>query len=324
MNSSHLFRSSLVALLLSGALLAAPARVGIVRVEKGSVSLNGKTISTPQLLEQGNTLVLAKGASVRLQLLGGAGEVTLVGPKTVTVDRATLAKEAKVVQRGGIASVPDIGNTTRGATATSRDLRTKIEDFRIVAPPRKSNDGWVFSVKDGGLFDGSGPALLADWSIYAMEMEDWSEETGPSFEREEVSRGSYAGGAEFVEVPRDTFKPGTRYLLTVSLSYKDSANELDYYEQPFRLLSEAESAYLSEIQQEMRGEAKRTGSVRPLIELATLLLEWDQLWDAQKAAQEAKAHPNWGKLEPEVRARAEKFDRQIDKIRGIRPSTPPR
>ncbi len=318
MTKSHLFRSSIIALLLSTALLGAPARVGVVRVEKGTVSLNGKTISTPQLIEQGNTLVLAQGASVKLQLLGGAGEVTLIGPKTVSVDRANLVKQAKVVQRGSIASVPDIGNTTRGATATQRVLRTKVETFRIAAPPVNSGAGWSFLVRDNKLFEGEKPTVSVDWTIFAIGMEDWSKDVGPSFSREERFHGTYTGEKDRIEVPLEKLEPGTRYLLTVSLFESSSAVELSYYEQPFRLLTDGEKAYLAEIQQEMREGANRIGSVRPLIELASLLLEWDQLVDAQAIVKEAKRHPNWVKLEPEVREKAERFDEQVSKILGAK------
>ena len=302
-------------LFLSGALLAASARVGVVRVEKGSVTLNGMKISAPQLLEQGQTLVLAQGAAARLQLLGGGGEVVLVGPKTVKVDATALVKQAKSVQRGAVASVPDIGNTTRGATATIRRFEANKKPFRISAPPQESQAGWTFPVNEGELFAARDKPELVEWAIFALNIDASSNKT--AFRRDEVLSGEYLPGKERLEVPREKLQPGTRYLLCVTVSDRAHWSEIDYYEQPFRLLTENEAAYLKEVRIEMTELAEKEQSALALVDLASLLLDWDQLPEAQQVMEEAKRHPKWAELGPEVQDKADRFDRQLKKIWGL-------
>lgn len=319
MTKKTLLRASVVGLLLSGVLLAVPARVGMVRIEKGTVSLNGRTVSTPQLLEQGSTLVLAEGATVRVQLLGSPAEVSLAGPRTVLIDRANLLKQARAVHRKSLstAPAPDLGNTTRAAAATARSSASKSAPFRISAPPTKSDSGWSFPVKDGGLFDTKPSTNLVEWTIFSLQMEGSRSTSGPIFSRERVLHGNYTGEQDAIEAPSDKLETGTRYLLSVSILSKNLETELDFYEQPFRLLTEDEKSYLADVEQEMRREAKRTGSVRPLIEIASLLLEWDQLQDAQRVIKEAQSHPRWVTLDSAVREQAERFDSQLKKIWGV-------
>lgn len=303
-------------LCLSGALLAGPARVGMVRVEKGEVSLEGRRISTPQLLEQGQTLTLAKGARVRLQLLGGAGEVTLDGPKTVSIDRAALTSQATVVARGGIASVPDIGNTTRGATAVTRE-QSEFMDFRVVGPTKGADSEWVFTVDEGKKFSESMRPTIALWDVLALEIDSSKASNPPTFVSKSVASSVYYKGEGRFVVPYENLDPGTRYLLVVQLEDKPSVKLERYFERPFRLLTPDEQAYLDQAEQELRRKARESGSVKPLLELSSLFLEWDQLTEAGRAMKEAENHPNWKKLPPEIRVKADAFKQQLRRIGEI-------
>ena len=313
MTRSKIFRTLLLTLFLSGALFAAPGRVGVVRVEKAGVTLNGRTISTPQLLEEGQTLVLSKGAAVRLQLLGGAGEVTLTGPKTLVINRDSLAKQAKKVSRGGVASVPDIGNTTRGATSTVRKL--SLPTIRISAPPSASQTGWEFPVINNPA-EGQARPVVAEWTLSSLSMESSTDEDGPSFRKKKLLDGTIEPGQELVAVPAEALQLGTRYMVTLALTDEQTDYLIGIYERPFRLLSEVEVAYLGEASRELREESRQSASVKPLIELASLYLEWDQLPEARQTMDEAREHPEWGELKQEVKDKANDFERQMKKIWG--------
>lgn len=312
MIKAKIFGAVLLTFLLPAALYAAPARVGVVRVEKAGVTLNGRTISTPQLLEEGQTLVLAKGAAVRLQLLGGAGEVRFTGPKTLRINRDSLLKQAKKVQRGGVASVPDIGNTTRGATSTVRKL--SLPTIRISAPPLASQSGWSFPVINNPA-KGQARPVVAEWTLSSLSMES-ADGVGPSFRKKELLDGTIEPGQELVSVPAEALQWGTRYMITLTLIDEKTDYLIGMYERPFRLLSEGEATYLGEAARELREESRQSASVNPLIELASLYLEWDQLSEARQTMDEAREHPKWGELKPEVKNKADDFERQMKKIWG--------
>lgn len=312
MIKAKIFGAVLLTFLLTVALYAAPARVGVVRIEKAGVTLNGRTISTPQLLEEGQTLVLAKGAAVRLQLLGGAGEVSFTGPKTLRINRDSLIKQAKKVQRGGVASVPDIGNTTRGATSTVRKLA--LPTIRVSAPPSATQGGWSFPVSNNPA-QGQARPVVAEWTLSSLWLEN-SDEVGPSFRKKELLDGKIEPGQEFVTVPTEVLQWGTRYMITLTLIDEKTDYLIGMYERPFRLLSEGEATYLGEAARELREESRQSASVNPLIELASLYLEWDQLSEARQTMDEAREHPKWGELKPEVKNKADDFERQMKKIWG--------
>lgn len=313
MIKAKIFITVLFTLFLSGALFAAPARVGVVRVEKAGVTLNGRAISTPQLLEEGQTLVLAQGAAVRLQLLGGAGEVSFTGPKTLLVNRDSLIKQAKKVQRGGVASVPDIGNTTRGATSTVR--KVSLPTIRISAPPSASQSGWSFPVINNPV-EGQARPVVAEWTLSSLAMESSTDELGPSFRKKTLLDGTIEPGQQLVEVPAEALQLGTRYMVALVLTDEQTDYLIGMYERPFRLLSEGEVAYLGEAARELREESRQSASVKPLIELASLYLEWDQLSEARQTMDEAREHPEWGELTQQVKNKADDFERQMKKIWG--------
>lgn len=313
-----------LALLLSLQLTAAPARVGLVRVEQGKVTLNGKTVSGPQLAEQGSTLKLENGASVRIQLLGGGGEVTLRGPLTTSIDRASLAKQAKTVVRGGISMVPDIGNTTRGATSTTREVnRPHKRDFQILVPPKLEGDEWVFTVLSGPNF--APDSYQVEWGITSLSPQNSEANDNDleqrTFERTYVHHADYDKKLADIRLKKDRLLPGVRYLLAVDFYDNGHFQRSLSHELPFRILMGDEEAYLAENETLLRQSAKELDSALPLLELASLYLEWDQLLQARNVFLEAKQHPNWERLETPVKEKAEIFQRQIDVIWDVVPSS---
>lgn len=307
---------------------AASPRIGLVRVEKGKVTLDGRSISAPQLVEQGSALTLTDGATVRLQLLGSGGEVVLHGPRTVKLDRDTLSQQAKTVKRGSIASVPDLGNTTRGATATVRRVEVGAESaqaapspkrgFRILVPPKLSGQEWVFTVETDPLFFDPSAVRAADWGITELrfaETANRDDASLPVLRPENVYyEEKLTGEVSRVAVPKEKLQPGVRYLLSVDVLDGKTFDEIVSYQEPFRLLTEDEKAYLANVASHLSELSRKTGSVRPLLELAHTYFEWDQLERARHWFSQAQHHPNWARLEQPVRSKAETFQRQLDAI----------
>jgi hypothetical protein len=308
----------LVALLCAPPLWAATPRVGLVTVEMGKVSLNGRFISTPQLVEQGAKLVLRPGARARLQLLGGTREITLVGPRTVTVDKASLQNIARSVQRGNMASVPDIGTTTRSAALTER-ASEKHRGFRIVPPPTAQGQLWVFPVRTTEEFFDEQKPRRAEWSICRLEMD--GEMTLPdgraaaAYSYHLVAGGDSSGREKTITVPKSLLVPGERYVLRVTVDDKD--HELGQYQMPFRLLSPEEKAILADWEAGAQQRARSQANVTPLLELASLYLDWDQMAEVRRILAQAKDHPSWADLEPGALERAKRLQETLDTMWGL-------
>ena len=293
---------------------AGPARVALLRVERGPVTLNGKLVSTPQLVEEGARIVVKTGDKIRLQLMEQQGEVYLTGPQTITVRATELAKWSRDVKRDDLSgSLPDIGNTTRAASHTTRQ--------DPVPPHRKrgisfgdlvAQDGsWVFPVKTTPYFFQDGPGQV-NWTVSLLAMSSEQSEL-PTFKSQKVDSGE-SDGKHDIRISKDLLKLGQRYVLEVIVYPNGRPAPLGEYRQPFRLLSQEEKASLALLETQANEKVSKEASLLPLIELSTILLEWDQLGDADRILQQVMAHPDYSKLPRAVDDSVKKFQRDLNEI----------
>ena len=319
------FPLCLTLLLLLTAWAWGDTRVGLLHVEQGKILLNGRPISAPQLVEQGARLVLEKGARARLQLLGGNTEVTLTGPRTVTVNGAALAKLARPVQRGQVSLAPDIGNTIRGAAITTRDGR-KERGFVVETPPTLQDGKWIFSPRTTPLFSDPQDPRRAEWTLARVEIagSERTEDgrTVPTFRAHDIASGFYAGPEQIVAVDKSLLQPGQRYVLQVMVWYEDpeKLNPIHRYQQMFRILLPQEKALLAELEIEANRRSEKENSVLPLVQLAKLLLSWDQLADVDRVLVQARRHPGWDALSPKTQELVRRTQQALEAIWDRPPS----
>lgn len=294
-----MIRWSLGWLLASALTLAswAAPRVGLLHVEGGKVWLDGRPVAAPALLEQGGKLVLEKGARARLRLLGGNTEIALIGPRSLTIDRPALEKLGRALPRGQVALVPDIGNVARGATNTTRAQR-KRRGFVVETPPQASPDGWIFPVRTAPPFSDREPPQEAEWTLSRLAPKADSPEAqggpGPTFRAESLAYGQCGPDGQGFRLPADTLRPGQRYLLSI----RTGSDPLDAgYWQSFRILTPEEKAMLSEVEAAAQLQSREEDSVQPLLNLAALYLEWDQLAEADRVLNQAAGHARWSSLD---------------------------
>lgn len=292
---------------------SAASRVALLRVETGRVSLDGRVVSTPQLLEEGARVVLEKGARARVQLLEGQGEISIVGPKKITVSPSFL-KKARPVKRAALAAVPDIGNTTRGAANTTREAKRQLRGLSIPAEPVWREGSWVFPVQTTPLF--FEPQRKAEWVLSRVELSPTSGQDSsehPLFKAQVLATGHCAGTEQEIAVRGDLLEPGQRYLMAVRVESPDLWDILTSY-QPFRLLTEEETEVLQTLESEAMERSQKNGTVLPLLELSTLLMEWDQMADAERVLKHARTLPGWNKLDEKTVEKVENFQKVIDEV----------
>ena len=294
---------------------AQTARVALLRVEIGPVKLDGKLVSTPQLVEEGAQIVLEKGARARLQLMEGQGEVSLTGPRSVTVRAAELAGKSRKVKRGDLSgSLPDIGNTTRAASSTTREdpLALNPERGFSVADLVAEGNDWVFPVKTTPIFFQGTPRRV-EWTVGRLEMRGAEGEL-PYFDSHAVASGQ-SDGKEEIRIAGNLIEPGQRYVLKVEVwSGADSLDPLAQYKQPFRLLSQDEKASLALLETQANQRVRDERSVLPLLELSTIFLEWDQLSEADRVLKQLRRQPGYSKLPQSAQQSVKKFQKYLDDI----------
>lgn len=295
----------------------AGTRVALLRIDSGSVSLNGRKVSTPQLIDDGATLVLERGARVRLQLMESQREVTLDGPTTMTVTQSELLKSAKAVKRDSLAASPDIGNTTRGAVNTTRKSR-KIRGLTVLAEPTRRDSQWVFPVQTSEVFF-SQPQRQAEWTLSRVELASGpaSSTVEPTFKAVPLAKGVLVGEERQISVAGTLLEPGQRYLMTVQVSLQDPDLPdpvVGISEQPFRLLSRVEKNTLRDLERQALRRSKQEDSALPLLELATLMMEWDQMADAEQVLKKARSHSGWARLDTETTQKVERFQEVLNEI----------
>ena len=260
---------------------AAP-RVAIVRMVGGEAKLAGKPLQTPQMAEEGQVLVVERGGEVRVQVLGSNKEMTLKGPKTLTLRRADLLKSAKALPRDKVAVAAEIGNLQRSAAGTSR-----VEDYNVVGwsveDPTLSEDGnYLSQVKLTQILHVT-PSNPLELSIFRVD---------GKASASVLSETYVATLPEVIKFEENSIAPGEIYLLDVQ--YQANGG---HYRRYFRPLSEDETAALAAADKTLRQE----NSIASLTHLAGLYQDFDQTAQAAEVLQKIVEHPEFRGLDAKPR-----------------------
>ena len=281
--------------LLSGLASAAP-RVCLVQVLKGKVTIDGKTIKGASLGEQGQSLKLAAGSKVRVQILRASKEVTITGPTTLKIDEKTLASKGKVLARRGLHVVKDIGNPDASGAGLKRKGEQKSEKSRSLEKQSGPHErlGAKVHFKSGTKAAQASVSLPIEESVfYQSDAEKYLHVLGVKIwrvkeDQDFTSKDAWKIDAELEEpkgvqgisLPPDYLKTGYRYLVVVT-KIPDGLNSSGDYSRSFRFLSQAEKSLLEQLEWEYRKQSVAESSLDPLIRLAIIYNDMDQVGKAE-------------------------------------------
>ncbi len=310
--------------LLGTPVLAAP-RVGLLTLEKGKVTVDGHPLRTPVLLEEGQTVFLEAGARAKVKILGSTQERILEGELTLEASKSTLEKGSRPVQRGAVALAQDMGNVSKGAASVTRSSAAdKRTDYRLMASlPQEKNDSGDFEflisehdlkgIKDPIRFfvniailkpRPDAPSKYIDEPVYSREFEhDFSQ--GPL---------TVAG------LSNDIAQPGQIYRITVT----QTANSNSFFNaiRPYRILTPEERDFLKELDSDARFQADDEQSIYPLLHLASVYNELDQVEEALSLLKEILSNPTMNQ-EPDSEALKVAINAEITRLEGYLPSDSP-
>lgn len=252
----------------------------------GEAKLAGKPLQTPQMAEEGQVLVVEKGGEVRVQVLGSNKEMTLKGPKTLTLRRADLLKSAKALPRDKVAVAAEIGNLQRSAAGTSREQRYDILGWSVKDPALTDDGTWQSQVEVNQIFRVT-PSEPLELSIYRLQ--------GNS--SESVLSETYVESLpETIDFEKNALIPGARYLLDVQYPAGKG-----HYRRHFRVLNQAEREALSSADTTLRAQTTGVDSLASLIHLAFMYQNFDQSAKVAELLQEILEEPSFGDLDTQAR-----------------------
>lgn len=297
----------LLVLLLSLAALAAP-KVALIKINSGTASLDGKDFKHAQMAAEGQSLKVAAGAEVRIQLLGSSSELTLTGPTVVKIEKSSLAAKAQKVTRGGLEVAADIGSrnsvgalVTRGSRIEALD-KARRKALRPVLPPAKKN---------GALFveyDSHSDIKLPQGAEVRLTIEPENEDLNQYLEV------NFKDKLSSLEMAPDSVAAGERYEFVLTYTFGDDA--VCRYTQTFRVLTQDQKDFLQEAQVEMLERYNQEKSILPLLRLASLYQDLDQNREVLKYLEVARRSPylqeNDAKLKEHLDKLIEQFQTSVD------------
>lgn len=262
--------------------LAAP-RIALAIPISGEAKVAGAPLSDPTLVEEGQKITLAKGAEVRLQLLGSSKQKVLKGQSAYTVSKATLEKEGTAIARGSVSVTSEIGNLTRAGAGTARPSSYQPVGLAFAWPPALEDGRWVCKVVTPREQIKANKADAVTVTI--------SDESAPDKPALAATVDGPIGVLAFSE--KDLL-PGHTYSVAVQrgLAYQ--------YLREFRILTQEEKAALEATAHTLRMTAIATGEIPTLIRLAGVYQGFGQVEKVADVLTEAVNNPHYAALDPAV------------------------
>lgn len=274
--------------LLSGVALAAP-RVCLVQLLDGQATVNGKPVKGAALGEQGQTLKIDSKSKVRVQLIRANKEIVLTGPLTVKIDEKTLAAKGRVIARQGVHIIEDIGNVNAAGAGRSRSepyttLGLKIELIQ--------NEEFPHGVLKQTYVDSEFFRNKVDPESYSgrINLKRFKEDE-PFYSSEAVAIEEVSFSPQnrptVIELEKGYLLPNHRYIFSV-VRYKDSSDDSGlFYSRRFKLLSPQEKTTLELLEAEMRKQAEASKSILPLLRMAQIYNDEDQMEKSEELLRES-------------------------------------
>lgn len=277
-------RALTMALLLGMAAAATAApRVALAIPISGEVKVGGASLSDPILVEEGQKITLARGAEIRLQLLGSSKQKVLKGQIAYTVSKADLEKDGKTLARGSVAVTSEIGNLTRAGAGTARPSTYHPVGLAFDWPPVLEGDRWLCRVSTPK------EQIRASRSdAVTVTISDLSEPDRPAL------AATVEGPIGLLAFARKDLEPGHRYSVAVQ---RGLAHQ---YLREFRILTEEEKSDLETTAHTLRLAALETGEIPTLVRLASVYQGFARIDKVAEVLTEAVHNPGYGALDPSV------------------------
>ena len=287
--------------------LAAGPRVALVKVRSGQASIAGKPINKAQMAQEGDVLKLAVGADVRVQLLGSNAEVQFLAPDKpleVVIKKASLLKDSKKVERGGVAVAKDIGSLNTAGASITRSVTIpsdKLLKVKPNIPPFMEAQEYLIEFDGGQSYSISDKVTVTVNVIPQNGVQ--SETLSQVFDSEQ--------DLVTLAMPSTAIEIGEPYLFRLTCQYEgeDGGGLTYFYSETFRILSPEQKEVLESAKDELLANHEQSNDILPLLRLASLYQDYDQNREALKYLQRAYQSPHLKDQDTK-----ESIQKQIDKF----------
>ena len=245
---------------------------GLLKMERGDAEVDGKQVSTAQLLLPGQKLVLEAGEKALIRFFGSASEVHLEGPYNFALDPVKLLKEAQKLKRNSLKVSDSIGSRVATAGLVQRVVYPPLDEgpLRPQLPPRETEkDSQVYELVFGG-----GELYLDENAEVRVEVYELD-----ASQQQLVFRQDYLGQVTNPTIRTSRFRTGQDYRLAVTVSAM--AGRRTYtYNLDFRYLTSEERDALAALHEQLERKFRKTGDVNYLAALAQAYGELKQAKEA--------------------------------------------
>jgi hypothetical protein len=249
-------------LLLSTCVLAEP-RIALIKVERGTATLDGTPISRATIASENQVLSVGKNSEVHIKILGSNHEVTISEETEFVLKKVELLEAGTPVKRSAVKVAADLGD--RNTVAAIR-VRNTVPNLKPNLPPVYVPNRETYVILWGG---GKPVQAPSGYDIHISV-------TGFDKAGKLVTTDDdFAAGSVFwaTEIPAARLDVGGSYQLDVTyLSDSDKPDFPPTYQTRFRLLTPEEQKLIDAAQEDAAG----SGEVLPLLEFASLLEDLDQ------------------------------------------------